>query len=200
VRRFRALWSLLITRTFLLFAVVGALAVLSLVHRSQSPSAMYLDARSASGLQGGPPLTAYPWADAPESAPGDPWGFPKRQCTSYAAWYLNSHGIPFATRTRGPDGIGEFASATTWPNAADKAGFEVSAIPLLGSIAHWYAGESSHSAGPTPAHAGGGGHVGVVIAVMRDHSVLVAEYDGQTRRFGTRHDRAPRYIYIGLKS
>jgi surface antigen len=85
-------------------------------------------------------------------------------------------------------------------SAAEHAGFQVSTIPRRGSVAHWYADESSQSCGPSPApHAGGGGHVAVVYRVMRDQSVLVAEYDGQTRQFQMRRDRAPRYLYIGLR-
>jgi hypothetical protein len=89
----------------LLVALIGVSIVfltILLEGLAKAPALTYADARSATGLQAGPSVTAYPWSEAADPAARDPWGFPQRQCTSYVAWYLNSHGIPFATFTRGP--------------------------------------------------------------------------------------------------
>jgi surface antigen len=152
----------------------------------------------------GPVLGAYPWAGQWNPLALDPWGFVQRQCTSFAAWYLNAHGVPFAMRTRGPGGEGLFLGAGQWDSGARRAGFPVETTPVVGSIAQWRAGESSPpvrvSQIPYPdvaLTAGGYGHVAVVAAVLRDGSVLVAEYDGGDRGFHLLHTRAPRYLYIG---
>jgi surface antigen len=162
------------------------------------PAQPYADARVATGLRPGPSVPDYPWARERNRHASDPWGFPKRQCTSYVAWFLNTHGIPFALLTRGPAGVSRFGAARTWADAAGAAGFRVSTTPRVGSVAHWYAGEHSRSASVPVPYASGAGHVAVVYRVLSDDSVDVAEYDGETRRFQMRHDRAPRYLYIGL--
>lgn len=162
------------------------------------------------GLGPGPALGAYPWARQWDPVALDRWGFVQRQCTSFVAWYLNSHGVPFAFRTRGPTGVGLFLDAGQWDSGARSAGFTVARVPVVGSIAQWRAGESSPAglvasaaAGFFPADPGlaltasGYGHVAVVVAVLGDASVLVAEYDGGDRGFHLVHTRAPRYLYIG---
>lgn len=180
-----------------LAALVAALAAGVLHHaRSGDPALVYSDARGARLTFYGPPTTAYPWADAPAGGRLDPYGYPERQCTSFVAWYLNSHGVPFSRRTRGPAGVGRFDAAATWADAARSAGFTVSAVPLPGSVAQWRAGERqapdcSFAAGPQ-------GHVAVVLHVYPDGTAQVAEYDGRSRTFAVRRDRAPRYLYLGV--
>lgn len=160
----------------------------------------------------GPPVSAYPWSAERDPAAEDPWGFVKRQCTSYAAWFLNSHGVPFARLTRGPAGVGLFLNAGEWDRGAAGAGFPVSRHPAVGSIAQWHAEEPSP---PLPESddvnlylpfrdepdlvAGRYGHVAVVTTVLPDDSVLVAGYNGDDRRLQLRHTRAPRYLYIGVR-
>lgn len=201
------------------FMLVGVLTLLALTGPRQGaePSRPpFADARGVVALRAGPLLTAYPWPDEPDPTARDPWGYPKRQCTSYVAWFLNSHGVPFAWRTRGAAGVGDFGDADGWGGAARTAGFVVSATPAVGAIAHWSDKESSPAGAPasspaSPASsassaptgigpvfgAGCNGHVAVVYAVRPDGRVDVAEYNGHTRMFGTRTDRAPRYLYIG---
>jgi surface antigen len=152
----------------------------------------------------GPALDAYPWPREWNPVALDPWGFVQRQCTSFAAWYLNAHGVPFAMRTRGPRGEALFLGAGQWDRGARSAGFPVETTPLVGSIAQWRAGESSPpvrvSSTPYPdlaLTASGYGHVAVVAEVLPDGSVLVAEYDGGDRGFHLLHTRAPRYLWIG---
>jgi surface antigen len=154
----------------------------------------------------GPSLGAYPWTGDRRPAL-DPWGFVARQCTSYAAWFLNAHGVPFGVLTRGPGGRGLFTSAGGWDGAATAAGFPVLATPAVGSIAQWDPGESSPAAPPGTARgraaaqvetAGRYGHVAVVRRVNGDGSVLVSEYNGADGSYHVRTTRAPRYLYIGV--
>jgi surface antigen len=163
-----------------------------------------LPVADARGRQLGPaPSTGgYPMAGGRGLAL-DPWGFVARQCTSYAAWYLNAHGVPFGLLTRGPGGEALFASAQSWARAARAAGFPVRATPAVGSIAQWNAGEASPAEPAQAAHrtvvrAGRYGHVAVVRRVLPDGDVVVSEYNGADGRFHTVVTRAPRYLYIGI--
>jgi surface antigen len=150
-----------------------------------------------------PAINAYPWANDESWAP-DAYGLTRRQCVSYAAWYINSHGTPFGYYTKGPRGTAAFTDATTWDSAAYQAGFTVSTTPVVGSVAQWHAYESSSWTTPGRYYtftAGGAGHVGIVTAVYPDGSVDVAQYNlGDNRSFSVMHMKAPRYIYIPLAS
>jgi surface antigen len=162
----------------------------------------FADARDRA-LRRGPSAGAYPLGGQLGLAL-DPWGFVARQCTSYAAWYLNAHGVPFGLRTRGPAGEGFFLSAADWDRGALAAGFAVRSTPVVGSIAQWDAEESSplvsadDSAHYRPLTAGRFGHVAVVQRVLRNGSAVVSEYDGADERFHVLVTRAPRYLYIGV--
>lgn len=185
----------------LLTIAAVVLTILAVRPRGTGSSWVYADARNAR-LGSGPGITSYPWADEGNPKAADPWGFPKRQCTSFVAWYLNSHGVPFAERTEGPGGVGTFGNASTWATGASAAGFVVSTKPAIGSIAQWRSAEPWHpgSASASPANAcGSGGHVAVVLSVHSDgRTVDVAHYDGHTREFDIRPVWAPRYLYIGV--
>lgn len=183
--------------------IVGSVALVSWLRRSDPPTAPYADARGAAGLRPGPPVTAYPWAHQQDPFVEDPWGFAERQCTSYVAWYLNSHDVPFARRTRGPAGVGHFGAATTWFAAARKAGFVTSSAPRVGSVAQWPAGKPRRDGtegkrSGAPFRAGRLGHVAIVVHVYPNGLVRLAEFNGSTRRFQIRRGRAPHYLYIGL--
>jgi len=191
--------STALVRLAILLVVVGATCYQCL------PCA---DARDRS-LRHGPAAGAYPW-DGARGLLFDPWGFVARQCTSYVAWYLNAHGVPFGLRTRGPAGEGLFTSASDWDRAALAAGFAVRSTPAVGSVAQWDAGESSPPA-PSPASADrvdapgyrtlaarGFGHVAVVQRVFDDGAVLISEYNGADGSFRLLVTRAPRYLYIGV--
>ena len=191
--------SAVVVRLAILLVVLGATCYQCL------PSA---DARDRS-LRRGPAADAYPWAG--ERGPAfDPWGFVARQCTSYVAWYLNAHGVPFGLRTRGPAGEGLFTSASDRDRAARTAGFAVRSTPAVGSIAQWDAGESSPPP-PSPSspddvdaaryrtvQARGFGHVAVVQQVLDDGAVVISEYNGADGTFRVLVTRAPRYLYIGV--
>lgn len=145
---------------------------------------------------------AYPYATQTNPSAADPWGFAERQCVSYAAWWLNNHGVQFSLRTRGPSGIGDFLDASTWAAATQYAGWAVSATPRPGAIAQWNADESSSWTGANGWHytmtAGASGHVAVVLSVAAGGLATMAEYNGDgTRTFSIITGTAPRYLYIG---
>ena len=150
-------------------------------------------------------LGAYPWAND-QTGGNDPYGQTKRQCVSYAAWFINSHGTPFGYYTQGPKGVGVFTDASTWASAAQQAGFTVSTVPVVGSIAQWGANETSTwstgGGGYSWFTAGGDGHVAIVTGVYPNGNVNIAQYNmGDSRSFSTLNNvRAPRYIYIPLSS
>jgi surface antigen len=191
--------SATVVRLTILLVVVGATCYQCLP---------FADARDR-WLRRGPSASAYPW-DGESRLAFDPWGFVARQCTSYVAWYLNAHGVPFGLRTRGPAGEGLFTSASDWDRAALAAGFAVRSTPVVGSIAQWDAGEASPAA-PSPASADdvdaaryreltarGFGHVAVVQRVLDDGAVVISEYNGADGSFRVLVTRAPRYLYIGV--
>ena len=185
-------------------AALRAALVLLVVCAAWCSSVVGADARGHR-LGPGPSAGAYPLAGEGGLAL-DPWGFVARQCTSYVAWYLNAHGVPFGLLTRGPGGEGLFTSAAGWDDAAAAAGFPVRSTPVVGSIAHWDPGDPSTttSAGAAgavlrvPGTAGRYGHVAVVQDVLPDGDVLVSEYDGADGTFDLRVTRAPRYLYVGV--
>jgi surface antigen len=151
-----------------------------------------------------PAITAYPWAND-QTKGSDPYGETMRQCVSYVAWYLNSHGTPFGYNTQGPRGTATFGNATTWDAAAIKDGFTVSLKPLVGSVAQWHSNEISTwtvPGGYYTLQAGSFGHVAIVTAVYSNGNVDLAQYNmGGNRAFSVMHNvRAPRYIYVPLAS
>lgn len=130
--------------------------------------------------------TAYPYAGSSTSSV-DPWGFYKRNCTSYVAWRINAR-TPFSNNMRGPNGkVGHFGNAGNWSANAKAIGFTVNTTPKVGSIAQWNFSETS----------GGYGHVAYVDRVNSDGSVLISEYNwGVKYGYSQRTVRAPRYIHI----
>ena len=126
-----------------------------------------------------PAVTAYPWSGDRTGGP-DPYGLTMRQCVSYVAWYLNSHGTPFGYSTKGPRGVANFGNALMWDAAALRAGFTVSSRPLVGSVAQWRSNEVSTWTVPGGRYtfgAGSSGHVAVVTRVYADGNVDLAQYN-----------------------
>lgn len=178
------------------------------------PAPTVADARGAAMSWQGPAPSSYPWS-GPVPAAADPWGFGQGQCTSFVAWWLNSHGVPFARHTRGPAGEATFDDAGSWDAAARQAGFPVGSVPRVGSVAQWHPGEASRALagtagtdgtdGTAGADGGGGallvagehGHVAMVVAVGRDGEVVTVGYDGATHVLERLTTRAPRYLQIG---
>jgi len=80
----------------------------------------------------------YPYADASNCACDlDPWGFYKRQCTSFVAWKLNTvNGVNFHNGMNGS----KFGNASNWGNNARNIGLTVDNNPAVGSVAWWSSG------------------------------------------------------------
>ncbi len=116
------------------------------------------------------------------------------ECVAYVAWWLRRHGLSVDGPVRGPAGTVSFGDARDWAEATTRAGWTVSATPVVGSIAQWEGGEADASSG----RAGSFGHIAVVLAVHADGSATVAQYNwGQPFSYSQRDVRAPRYLYIG---
>lgn len=103
--------------------------------------------------------SGYPYSSIDEP---DAWGFLTRECTSYAAWYLNVvQGRDFYNSRPGS------GSAYNWPNLARDQGLTVSGSPRVGAIISWQAGSLTSS----------WGHVAAVEAVNSDGTIDVSEYN-----------------------
>lgn len=112
----------------------------------------------------------YPYTDAEHcGCEVDPWGFYKKQCTSYAAWKANEAGLAFSNTMEGPnEETGIFGNAENWNDNAGDIGFMVETSPRVGAIAVWeaYTGGS-----------GSAGHVAWVEAVNGDNTIDISEYN-----------------------
>jgi len=94
------------------------------------------------------------------------YGFLPKQCTSYAAWYLNNvEGKTFVDTGNG--------NAKNWGELAKKQGFSVTGAPAVGSVAVW----------PTM---GSYGHVAVVDSVNSDGTINVSEMNYQPGKYTKR--------------
>ena len=152
--------------------------------------------------------SAYPYAHAP-AVGGDTLNMGVRQCTSYAAWALTREGVALTpdptggADLTGPAGIGHLADARTWASAAQTAGYAVNSTPAVGAIAEWNANEKSSWANPDGSTgwltAGPEGHVGVVVGVNADGTVVIRDYNGWVSLGFSQHsESAPRYLHIGV--
>jgi surface antigen len=103
--------------------------------------------------------SGYPYSSIDEP---DAWGFLTRECTSYAAWYMNVVNGKDFVNTRPGSG-----SAYNWPNLARDQGFTVSSTPKRGAIISWSAGSLTSQ----------WGHVAVVEAVNGDGTIDLSEYN-----------------------
>jgi surface antigen len=82
----------------------------------------------------------YPYAsDSPNEV--DPWGFYKRECTSFVASRLNKV-MTFSNRMRG----GHFGNAENWDENARALGFKVNHHPRVGSVMVRNSGTYGHVA------------------------------------------------------
>lgn len=147
------------------------------------------------------PAVEYPFDRS--RAPFDEYGFVAGECTSFAAWWLNRHGVPFGVVTVGPTGTGRFLNASTWDGAARAAGWQVGDRPVAGAIAQWRAGETSQRLRPDGSAvtfaAGRPGHVAVVTKVYPDGTAQWVERGwGGLDRVHVGRGSAPRYLYIGV--
>lgn len=108
------------------------------------------------------------WCSDQKDSYNDYWGYPIRECTSYAAWWRNTVGV-----TQGLSPIpSNMGNATDWVSSARHNGLRVDSSPQVGAVAV----ASSDVAPPY-------GHVMIVRAV-EGSQVLVGQYNyGFTGRY-----------------
>ncbi|MFC4075345.1 CHAP domain-containing protein [Salinithrix halophila] len=70
----------------------------------------------------------------------DPWGFYKRQCTSFVAWRMNQRGVAFENGMRG----GHWGNAEHWDENARAIGYRVDNQAAVGAIAQFNPGEGGN--------------------------------------------------------
>lgn len=117
--------------------------------------------------------SGYPYSSIDEP---DAWGFLTRECTSYAAWYLNVvQGTRFINTRPGS------GSAYNWPNLARDQGLTVSSSPKVGAVISWEAGSLTS----------GWGHVAVVEAVNGDGTIDVSEFNWIRYSYSYRKNVSP---------
>ncbi|KAJ2720820.1 hypothetical protein GGI07_004386, partial [Coemansia sp. Benny D115] len=112
----------------------------------------------------------------------DPWNYYKCQCTSFAAWRINSRlGIKFHNYYKGPN----WGNANTWDDAARKTNVLINSNPVPGCIAQTNAGTYGHVAWVTKVSGG---------------SVTIEEYNHQVREgYSTRTVPKSSFSYIHIK-
>lgn len=115
----------------------------------------------------------------------DPWGFYKKNCTSFAAFRLNRNaGDGSFTNSMNN---GHWGDAHNWDDNAQTLGIPVNQIPEVGAIAHWGAAEWNNN----------GGHVAYVESINSDGSVNIEEYNYSPCAYDIRGNIVPdRYIHI----
>lgn len=154
---------------------------------------------AGSAQAAGPATPAYPYkVDATQHA--DPWGFTKRQCTSFAAWRVAQHGVKMSNATQ------RWGNAADWDNAARRLHYGIGSKPVVGAVAQWNPGERSDTWAFSSSRrigwmrAGSVGHVAVVRNVHSDGTVVVEQFNmgSKVRSFSTIRTKAPRYLYIGV--
>ncbi|KAJ2403301.1 hypothetical protein GGI23_000006 [Coemansia sp. RSA 2559] len=107
-------------------------------HSSSSDSSS--DDSSSSDIPG-PIEDDYPYADNCDGV--DPWWYYKCECTSFAAWRINSRlGVKFHNHYKGPN----WGNANTWDDAARETKVPINSKPVPGCIAQTNAGKKGHVA------------------------------------------------------
>lgn len=143
---------------------------------------------------------SYPWR-TDRTASADPYGFTKRQCTSFVAWRLAQRSLPLDNRVQ------RWGHARDWDNAARRLRHGIGSRPVVGAVAHWNPGETGALYRPGAVRptgvlrAGAYGHVAYVERVHADGSVTVTHYSlSGARTLSTTRLRAPRYLYLGVRA
>ena len=135
-------------------------------------------ARGVSGsTAAGPDILDYPYGRACPAAGYvdgvDRWDMNTCNCTSYVAWALSANGFRVDWFVPGA------MDALNWPRVASRAGIPEGRLPRVGAVAVW------------PRLSPPFGHVGFVVAVHRDGTFDVAEYNLLRRfRFDARYHGA----------
>ena len=110
----------------------------------------------------------YPYRDSTPDVV-DQWNFYTRECTSFAAWCLNSRNdVPFHNYYGGM----RWGHAKNWDDTARTLGYTVNRSPSIGSIAYWDAGTYGHVAW---------------VREVNGENITIEEYNWSTEfGFGTR--------------
>lgn len=112
----------------------------------------------------------------------DAWGYYIRQCTSFAAYRVNTNGTRSGQRYHNWYLGVNFGDAHTWDDRAREKGIPVSTTPAVGRIAQWNPGVGGASSA---------GHVAYVAEVYSNDDILIEEYNWSYGKYGTR--RITRY-------
>jgi surface antigen len=89
----------------------------------------------------------------------DPYNYFLKNCTSWAAWRLDQHGISMG---------GSWGNATNWYNVGASKGYKTDTTPGIGAVAWWSGSNTRH---PTF------GHVGYVEDIPGTNQVTVSQYN-----------------------
>lgn len=118
----------------------------------------------------------------------DRWGFYKVNCTSFAAWTIESrlNYKGFSNRMRG----GHFGNAINWAKNARKVGFTVSSTPKVGAIAVRESGTYGHVAFVTKVNSNGSFEVDEYNHISR------YKYSHRTATKGLSSHQFNQFIYI----
>ena len=131
------------------------------------------------------PKDDYPYKGATSGV--DKWNFYKGQCTSFAAWAVNSRlGIDFSNSYKGQ----HWGNAINWDNAARAAGISVSGTPKAGDIAVRNSGSAGHVAFVTKVNANGTVEVDEYNFVHKD------AYDHRTASVGSGTNSFDAFIHF----
>ena len=113
----------------------------------------------------------------------DPWNFYFRNCTSFAAWRMNSANKVGFTNTMGG---GRWGNANTWDDNARRLGYAVNGSPARGAIAQ--------------SDSGTYGHVAWVAQVHGDGTVTIEEYNrANTGVYSSRRVAVTAFRYIHVR-
>ncbi len=138
-----------------------------------------ITAGPASAVQAKDAVNDYPYRNSP-AGQVDRWNFYTKECTSFAAWRLNSrNGIAFNNYWRGV----HWGNASNWINAAQSIGLTVNRTPRVGAV------------GVPDGH----GHVAWVNRVFASGTVSFEEYNWSPPHAYNHRRTAPggwRYIHF----
>ena len=131
------------------------------------------------------PKDDYPYKGATSGV--DKWNFYKGQCTSFAAWAINSRlGINFSNSYKGQ----HWGNAINWDNAARAAGISVSGTPKAGDVAVRNSGSYGHVAFVTKVNANG------TVEVDEYNFVHSDAYDHRTASVGSGTNSFDSFIHF----
>lgn len=154
--------------------------------RSQISDAIYAQRRASGDISFGSSGYPYSAIDVP-----DAWGFLTRECTSYAAWYLNNVRGKRWVNTQPGRGSARYWDEIAATLNSQGGNWSVSQTPKVGAVVSWegplYAGDQW-------------GHVAVVEGVNSDGTIDLSEFNWVSYSYSFRTHVNPgrygSYVYI----